>query len=124
MLSPPPGSPSTEGVARLPVDDRIDTVRIIDALSRRTEEMAQTISSENGSPIGFSVGAPIDVMRSMIDVATETRWEERQTGRYLDYLVRREAVGVVGAIATWNNPQVLFATELAPCHPGSADPHD
>ena len=92
--------------------------RLIDEFGRRAEEMAQTISSENGAPIKFSrlgqVGAPMDIMASMIDVAADTPWEERRTGRYLDYLLRREPVGVVGAVVAWNVPQVLIATKLTP----------
>jgi betaine-aldehyde dehydrogenase len=103
----------------LPIADRIAAVRrIIEGFTERSEELAQTISSENGAPIGFSrlgqVGAPIDIRHSMVDVAGRTAWEEREPGRYLDYLVRREPVGVVGAIVAWNVPQVLIATKLAP----------
>jgi aldehyde dehydrogenase (NAD+) len=103
----------------LPVSDRIAAVqRIIDEFGRRSEEMAQTISSENGAPIKFSrvgqVGAPLDIMASTIEVAADTSWEERRPGRYLDYLLRREPVGVVGAVVAWNVPQVLIAVKLAP----------
>ncbi len=103
----------------LPVEDRAAAVRrLIEEFGRRAEEMAQTISSENGAPIKFSrlgqVGAPLDIMASSIDVATATPWEERRPGRYLDYLLRREPVGVVGAIVAWNVPQVLIAVKLAP----------
>jgi aldehyde dehydrogenase (NAD+) len=104
---------------RRPVADRIAAVeRLIAEFGRRSEEMAQTISSENGAPIKFSrlgqVGAPLDIMASAVDVAARDQWEERLTGRYLDYLLRREPVGVVGAIVAWNVPQVLIAVKLAP----------
>jgi acyl-CoA reductase-like NAD-dependent aldehyde dehydrogenase len=103
----------------LPLAERVAALRrIIDGLAARAEELAVTISSENGAPIGFSrlgqVGAPLDIMASMIEVAEATPWEEHRTGRYLDYLLRREPVGVVGAIVAWNVPQVLIATKLAP----------
>jgi len=105
--------------SRVPPADRAAAVqRLIDGFGRRAEEMAQTITSENGAPIKFSrlgqVGAPMDIMASMIDVAAGTAWEERRSGRYLDYLLRREPVGVVGAIVAWNVPQVLIATKLTP----------
>jgi aldehyde dehydrogenase (NAD+) len=104
---------------RLPVEDRIVAVRrVVDEFGKRAEEMARTISSENGAPIKFSrlgqVGAPLDIMESMIDVAADTVWEERRAGRYLDFVLRREPVGVVGAIVAWNVPQVLIATKLTP----------
>jgi len=105
--------------SRATVEERIPAVqRLIDEFTHRAEEMAQTISSENGAPIKFSrlgqVGAPLDIMASSIEVAAATMWEERRTGRYLDYLLRREPVGVVGAVVAWNVPQVLIAVKLAP----------
>ena len=105
--------------SRAPVTERIAVVqRLIDEFGRRAEEMARTITSENGAPIKFSrlgqVGAPLDIMASMVDLAAATPWEERRSGRYLDYLLRREPVGVVGAVVAWNVPQVLIAIKLAP----------
>ena len=107
------------GWPQAPVSERIDAVRrIIVRFTERFEEMARTISSENGAPIKFSrlgqVGAPLDIMESMVDLAGRTPWEERRTGRHADYLVRREPVGVVGAIVAWNVPQVLIAVKLVP----------
>jgi betaine-aldehyde dehydrogenase len=104
---------------RLPAGERMAAVRrIVDEFGRRAEEMARTITSENGAPIKFSrlgqVGAPLDIMASMIDVAAAAPREERRAGRYFDYLLRREPVGVVGAIVAWNIPQVLIAVKLAP----------
>jgi aldehyde dehydrogenase (NAD+) len=104
---------------RLPVAERVAAVRrVVEAFAARTEEMARTISSENGAPLGFSrlgqVGAPIDIMESMIDLASATAPEEHRSGRYLDFVVRREPVGVVGAVVAWNVPQVLIATKLTP----------
>jgi aldehyde dehydrogenase (NAD+) len=103
----------------LPVEARLVAVRrVVDQFTARAEDMAVTITSENGSPIKFSrlgqVGAAADIMESMIGLASTTVWEERRTGRYLDYLLRREPVGVVGAIVAWNVPQVLIATKLTP----------
>jgi aldehyde dehydrogenase (NAD+) len=105
--------------SRLPVAERIAAVeRIATGLEERSEELARTITSENGSPIGFSrlgqVGAPIDILRSTAEVAGTYPWEVRRTGRYTDYLERREPVGVVAAVVAWNVPQVLIATKLAP----------
>ncbi len=105
--------------SRTTVDERIEAVgRIATGLGERSEELARTITSENGSPIGFSrlgqVGAPIDIMRSMMELAAAYPWEARRTGRYVDYVERREPVGVVAAVVAWNVPQVLIATKLAP----------
>jgi aldehyde dehydrogenase (NAD+) len=107
------------GWAEGPIEDRMAAVqRLIDEFGRRAEEMAQTITSENGAPIKFSrlgqVGAPLDIMASTIDVAASVPREEHRSGRYLPFVLRREPVGVVGAIVAWNVPQVLIAVKLAP----------
>jgi betaine-aldehyde dehydrogenase len=101
------------------VAERVAAVRrVVEAFGARADEMARTISSENGATLSFSrlgqVGAPLDIMASMIELATATAWEEHRPGRYLDFIVRREPVGVVGAIVAWNVPQVLIATKLTP----------
>jgi aldehyde dehydrogenase (NAD+) len=107
------------GWAAGPLEDRIAALeRIIAGLEARAEELARVITSETGCTLGFSklgqVGAPIDTMRSFVDLARSYDWESRHEGRYLPYLLRREPVGVVGAIVAWNVPQVLIATKLAP----------
>jgi len=101
------------------LEERIDAVgRIAAGMGERAEELARTITSENGAPLGFSrlgqVGAPIDILHSMMAIARDYPWEVLRTGRYLDYLERREPVGVVAAVVAWNVPQVLIATKLAP----------
>ena len=101
------------------LEERIEAVgRIAAGMGERAEELARTITSENGAPLGFSrlgqVGAPIDILHSMMAIARDYPWEVLRTGRYLDYLERREPVGVVAAVVAWNVPQVLIATKLAP----------
>lgn len=107
------------GWADLPLEERIGALeRIISNLEARSDELARAITSETGCTLGFSrlgqVGAPLDVMRSFVDLARTYPWEQRREGRYLPFLLRREPVGVVGAIVAWNVPQVLIATKLAP----------
>ncbi len=102
-----------------PLEDRIDTLeRIIAGMESRFDELAQIITYETGCTLGFSklgqVGAPIDTMRSFIDVARTHPREQRRDGRYLPWVLRREPVGVVGAVVAWNVPLVLIATKLAP----------
>ena len=83
-----PETPSTSRTGLgCPQAQRIGAVqRLIDEFGRRAEEMAQTISSENGAPIKFSrlgqVGAPMDIMASTIEVAVGIPIEERRSGRY------------------------------------------
>ncbi|MEZ5176773.1 MAG: aldehyde dehydrogenase [Acidimicrobiales bacterium] len=107
------------GWSTSPLAERIAAVeRIAAGLETRSEELARTITSEVGCTLGFSklaqVASPIETMRAFVDLASEYPWEERKAGRYLPFLLRREPVGVVGAVVAWNVPQVLIATKLAP----------
>ena len=107
------------GWPTVPLEERIAAVeRIAAGMEARSEELARTITSETGCTLGFSklgqVASPIETMRAFVDLARTYPWEERRAGRYLPFLLRREAVGVVGAVVAWNVPQVLIATKLAP----------
>jgi len=102
-----------------PVSERIAAVQsLIDRYVERADDLASVISSETGCTLGFSklgqVGAPIDIMMSMVELAASTEWEQRCKGRWSEYLLRREPVGVVGAVVAWNVPQTLIAVKLAP----------
>ncbi len=102
-----------------PLEERIAVLeRIIAGLETRGDELAAVITSETGCTLGFAklgqVGAPIDTMRSFIDVARAHPAEARKEGRYLPYVLRREPVGVVGAITAWNVPLVLIVNKMAP----------
>ena len=102
-----------------PLEERIAALeRIIAGLEARGDELAAIITSETGCTLGFAklgqVGAPIDTMRSFVELARAHPAEERKQGRYLPYVLRREPVGVVGAITAWNVPLVLIANKLAP----------
>lgn len=91
---------------------------IADVLERDAEEIALTITRENGKPIGQSRG---EVAMS----ADHFRWfaEEarRAYGRVVPpqapgkrHVVVRQPVGVVGAISPWNFPLVLAVRKVAP----------
>ncbi len=102
-----------------PLEERVAALeRIIAGMEARFDELAGIITSETGCTLGFSklgqVGAPIDTMRSFIEVARANPTEQRREGRYLPWVLRREPVGVVGAVVAWNVPLVLIATKLAP----------
>jgi betaine-aldehyde dehydrogenase len=102
-----------------PLEERFAVVeRIAAGLEARSDELARAITSETGCTFGFSklaqVASPIETMRAFVDLARSYPWEEHKAGRYLPFLLRREPVGVVGAVVAWNVPQVLIATKLAP----------
>lgn len=104
---------------RMTLDERIAVVsRIKDAIAVRHEEIARSISSQNGSPYSWSVLAqalgPMMVYDAAITVARAYPYEEHRQGVLGPILVRREPVGVVAAVIPWNVPQFVAAAKLAP----------
>ncbi|MEV6393711.1 aldehyde dehydrogenase [Streptomyces sp. NPDC051907] len=104
---------------RMTLDERIAVVsRIKDAIAVRHEEIARSISSQNGSPYSWSVLAQalgaMMVWDAAITVARGCAHEERRSGVLGPILVRREPVGVVAAVVPWNVPQFTAAAKLGP----------
>ncbi|GFH34388.1 aldehyde dehydrogenase [Streptomyces pacificus] len=104
---------------RCPLGERVETVgRIKDAIAARHEEIARSISAQNGSPYSWSVLAQalgaVMVWEAALAVARGFPYEERRSGLLGPLLVRREPVGVVAAVAPWNVPQFVAAAKLAP----------
>lgn len=91
---------------------------IADIVQRRGEEIARTITLENGKPLEQSSAE----VRITVD---HLRWfaaeGERAYGRVVPHqvpgkrhLVVRSPIGVVGAIAPWNFPLMLVVRKVAP----------
>ncbi|MET9516487.1 aldehyde dehydrogenase [Streptomyces sp. NPDC002994] len=104
---------------RMTLDERIAVVtRIKDAIAVRHEEIARSITSQNGTPYTASVMmqalAAMMVWDATITVARDFPYEERRTGVLGSILVRREPAGVVAAVVPWNVPQFTAAAKLAP----------
>ncbi|WP_405596912.1 aldehyde dehydrogenase [Streptomyces sp. NBC_01410] len=104
---------------RMSLEERIGVVsRIKDAIAVRHEEIARSISSQNGSPYSWSVLAQalgaMMVWDAAITVARGYAHEERRDGVLGPILVRREPVGVVAAVVPWNVPQFTAAAKLGP----------
>ncbi|MEU3607217.1 aldehyde dehydrogenase [Streptomyces sp. NPDC035033] len=104
---------------RTTLAERIEVVsRIKDAFAVRHEELARSISAQNGSPYSWSVLAQalgaMMVWDSAIAVARDFVFEERRGGVLGPLLVRREPVGVVAAVVPWNVPQFTAAAKLGP----------
>jgi aldehyde dehydrogenase (NAD+) len=89
-------------------------VRIGEALSARTDEIAAIISHEVGMPMTLSgmiqVGLPAGAFADAAAAAEAFPWEE-EIG---NSLVVREPVGVVGAITPWNYPLYQIVLKVAP----------
>jgi acyl-CoA reductase-like NAD-dependent aldehyde dehydrogenase len=98
-----------------PMAQRVAAIRsIADGLEARTDELAEVMAREVGTPLAISrrvqVGLAVNVFRSIADVAAAYPLEE-QVGTSL---VVRQAAGVVGAITPWNYPLYQLAAKLAP----------
>jgi len=102
-----------------PADRATAMERLADALERRAEDMVQRISAQNGMPVAVARQLegtfPVILLRYYAGLARDTAFEETRPGLLGgNTLVRREPIGVVGAIAPWNFPQTLAAFKYAP----------
>jgi len=93
-------------------------LKIADALGKRAEEIARTITLENGKPLAQSRGEVAMAVDHLRWFAGEA---ERAYGRIVPnqvegkrHLVIRTSVGVVAAITPWNFPLVLAVRKVAP----------
>ncbi len=92
--------------------------RIADGVAIRADEIARTITLENGKPLAQSRGEVAMTIDHLQWFAEEAR---RAYGRVVPqqapgkrHLVLKQSVGVVGAIAPWNFPLVLAVRKVAP----------
>ncbi len=99
--------------------ERADLLAGVSAtIQARSEEIARTITEQNGSPISWSLMGQVFSATMVLDyyvgLARETPFEEVRAGVMGPALVRREPVGVVGAIVPWNVPLFVAMLKLAP----------
>ena len=87
-------------------------------LQARSSDIAQMITEQNGSPISWSIMGQVFSSTLALDYYADlTRtydFEERRDGMMGPVLLRREPVGVVGAIVPWNVPLFTTMLKLAP----------
>ena len=101
--------------SRTSVPERAAALRAIaDGLEARSEQLAETMSREVGTPIATSrrvqVGLSVDVFRSVADILADFPMETRIGNS----LLIRQPAGVVAAITPWNYPLYQLAAKLAP----------
>ncbi len=91
---------------------------IADELERRSEEIARTITQENGKPLAQSRG---EVAMSVDHLRWFSEEARRVYGRIVPHqvdgkrhLVVKTPMGVVAAISPWNFPLVLALRKVAP----------
>jgi acyl-CoA reductase-like NAD-dependent aldehyde dehydrogenase len=99
--------------------ERMEKIEKLAAIySGHTEEMADLITAEMGSPRSFSrLGQATGAVAQMhlnLATAREFGWAERRQGLFGEVHIRRAPVGVVGAIVPWNVPQFLIMPKLIP----------
>ncbi|MCV7101366.1 aldehyde dehydrogenase family protein [Mycobacterium palustre] len=103
-----------------PFDERVAIVERFSAgYAARMPELAEVITAEIGTPSSLAqavhTASTWMALNTFIDIAKQYPWEETRSGVFgSDVIVRREAVGVVGAIVPWNGPQYLTMAKLAP----------
>lgn len=94
---------------------RLDLLRaILDAYSKRRDELAGVLSQEMGAPRKFAFERQtmtgVNHLLRMIQVLEEYKFEELQGTT----LIAREPVGVVGFITPWNWPINQIVCKVAP----------
>ena len=94
-----------------------------DALKEAQEDLRQIVIAEAGSPILITyqvqVDNYIDAMPYWSDLTTSFEYESRMSdvdfmGQPQGRIIRREPVGVVGAITPWNFPLYLNLAKVGP----------
>src|SRR6266545_4892448 len=88
-------------------------------LEARGPEMAIRVSRQNGMPIGiaemFEAGFPPLLLRYYGQMVVDTPQEEIRPGMLGgSSLVRKDPIGVVGAVVPWNVPQAITFLKVAP----------
>ncbi|HXC52529.1 MAG TPA: aldehyde dehydrogenase [Candidatus Limnocylindrales bacterium] len=104
---------------RMPAAERAAHMAQLSAiLQGRSEEIAETITREMGSPISFSNLGQAMAANMVLDyftgLAREFAFEETRQGMMGPCVVRHEPVGVVAAIVPWNVPLFTIMLKLAP----------
>jgi acyl-CoA reductase-like NAD-dependent aldehyde dehydrogenase len=89
-----------------------------DAIDAHTDELALLESLDVGKPIGDALRVDVpgcaNTIRWYAEAIDKVYDEVAPTGPSALALVRREPVGVVGAVIPWNYPLVLAAWKIAP----------
>jgi aldehyde dehydrogenase (NAD+) len=107
------------GWSATPASERAEVLlRFADALLARATDTNELCTRENGMPIRLSRGAngmfPAALLRYYAGLIGDAADEEIRPSMIGHTIVRREPVGVVGAITPWNYPQALAAMKIAP----------
>jgi len=101
-----------------PVERAAIVSKVSEAIKAELDPMAQLISTEMGSPIGWGmmaqVLAPTMIFDYYVGLASTYPFDEVRQGLLGNVLVASEPVGVVAAVTPWNVPLFLAAAKLGP----------
>jgi len=101
-------------------EERADGInRLSEALKKRSQDIANTISSQNGCPISMSLGVQVLSSTMVLDLnagfARSFPFDETRKGLMGQPVrVRRAPVGVCALIVPWNVPLYVIAMKLGP----------
>src|SRR5687767_15907501 len=92
---------------RMAPSERADVMaKLSQLIQGRSQEFAETITSQNGSPISWSLLGQVFSSTMVLDfytgLAREYEFEQERQGLFGPATVRREPVGVAAAIVPWN----------------------
>jgi aldehyde dehydrogenase (NAD+) len=105
---------------RMEPGERADVMaKISQTIQARSQDYAETITREMGSPISWSIMGQVFASTMVLDyytgLARAYPFEELRDGVLGNKaLVRKEAVGVAGAIVPWNVPLFVTMLKLGP----------
>lgn len=98
----------------LPLSERLELIRSLrDIFAAHSDELADLVTRQMGTPIGFSKAAQIGLPLRTFDVVLEVAGaqHEERVGRSV---IVRDPVGVVAAITPWNFPLHQIAAKIVP----------
>ena len=104
---------------RMEPSERADVMaKLSQLIQGRSQEFAETITSQNGSPISWSLLGQVFSSTMVLDfytgLAREYEFEQERQGLFGPATVRREPVGVAAAIVPWNVPLFVTMLKLGP----------
>jgi aldehyde dehydrogenase (NAD+) len=102
---------------RLTPDERAEYItKLSQAIMARSQELADTITREMGSPASWSLMGQVFSSTMVLDgwaeLARSFTFEEHRPGGLGPTIVRKEPVGVSAGIIPWNTPLFIVALKL------------